>query len=176
MIRSTTEKSVRKAPIFILPPHLDFGWKPRNQDGVVSSYLGGEYACLGFLSGVKGLLPIGKRLTLYASVGAGTCEQESGDFIGRVRQPGPGGGWMESETVTFNALQQGYFFGLIAGGGAEYDLSRRFSLFAETRVVTVFNTGRTPPPQWADLPPEIYQNPPNAVFVPLVIGIRVKIF
>jgi hypothetical protein len=138
--------------------------------------MGGEYACIGFFGGIKGFLPVGKRLTLFGLLGAGSCEQESGDFVIKTRTPGPAGGYVEVDTATFNALQEGYFFGLIGGLGLEYELSRRFSVYAQIRVVKVFNTERTPPPQWAFLSPEIYQNPPDAEFMPLLVGICFKIF
>jgi hypothetical protein len=144
-------------------------------DKNVYNVLGTEFACYGWFGGLKGIFPVLERLTLYALGGAGTCEQESGDVIFSQRRPGPGGGWVEETTQIYNVLREGYFFGLTAGVGLEYELSRWFALFTEIRIVKVFNTERKPPPEWAWLPPEVYQNPPNVVFFPLRIGLSFRI-
>lgn len=152
-----------------------YSWHPQIVDPYVYSYEYGEFACLGYFGGLKGSFPVSRRVTFYVSAGAGTCEQESGDYCTKERRPGLGGGYIESETWTYNVLREDYFFGLTGGFGLEYELSRRFALFAEIRVITVFNTERKPPPEWADLDPNVYKNPPNVVFLPIVIGISFKI-
>lgn len=144
-------------------------------DKNVHNVIGTGFACYGWFGGLKGIFPVLNRLTLYALGGAGTCEQESGDLIFQERQPGPGGGYVDTTTTIYNVLRQDYFFGLTAGVGLEFELSRRFALFTEIRIVKVFNTERQPPPEWAWLPPEVYQNPPNVVFFPLRIGLSFRI-
>lgn len=62
-------------------------------DKVVHDPIGTEFACYGWLGGLKGIFPVLDRLTLYALGGAGTCEQESGDLIYKESRPGPGGGY-----------------------------------------------------------------------------------
>jgi hypothetical protein len=82
---------------------------------------------------------------------------------------------METTTTMFNVLKEGYFFGLAAGLGLEYELSRWFALYTDIRFVHVFNTERKPPPEWDWLPAEVYQNPPKVVFFALRTGVSFRI-
>jgi hypothetical protein len=59
--------------------------------------------------------------------------------------------------------------------GLEYELSRRFALFTDIRIIPIFNTEQKPPSEWDWLSPEVYQNPPDVVFFPLRIGLSFRI-
>ncbi len=129
----------------------------------------------GLYGGLKGLLPIGDRLTAYVSGGAGSFELEASDLLYNQRHTGPGGGSVQETTLLFNVIRKGYYFGLTGAVGIEYELSRRFSVFAEVRMVHIFTTEKPLPPEWAGLSPDIYRNPPDAVFLPLRIGLSFRI-
>jgi hypothetical protein len=129
----------------------------------------------GLYGGLKGLLPVGDRLTLYVSGGAGSFELESSDLLYNQRHDGSGGGSVLETTLLFNVLRKGYYFGLTGGVGIEYELSRRFSVFAEVRMVHIFTTEKPLPPEWAGLSPEVYRDPPDAIFIPLRIGLSFRI-
>jgi len=129
----------------------------------------------GLYGGLKGLFPVRDGLTLFVSGGAGTFELESSDLLYNQRHAGPGGGSVVETTLLFNVLRKGYYFGLTGSVGIEYELSRRFSLFAEIRMAHIFTTEKPLPPEWAGLSPDVYQNPPDAVFLPLRIGLSFRI-
>lgn len=161
--------------LFALFHHSYFRWNAKDLDADVSSHEGGEFGCYGYFGGLKAIFPVSNRLMLSGAAGAGIGVQESGRFSFKGRRPGPGGGWIQYETITYNILRPGTFFGVIAGAGLEYELSRWFALFAGARLVVIFNTERTPPPEWAWLDPKVYRDPPNVVFLPLMAGITFKI-
>lgn len=129
----------------------------------------------GFYGGLKGFLPIRDGLTLYVSGGAGTFELESSDLLYNQNRTTPGGGSVVETILVFNVLRPSYYFGLTGGVGIEYELSRRFSLFAEIRMAHIFTTEKPLPPEWAGLSPDVYQNPPDAAFWPLRIGLSSRI-
>jgi hypothetical protein len=129
----------------------------------------------GFYGGLKGLFPIRDGLTFFVSGGAGTFELEPSDLLYNQRHAGAGGGSVLETTLLFNVLRHGDYFGLTGGVGIEYELSRRFSVFAEIRMVHIFTTEKPLPPEWAGLSPEVYRDPPDAVFLPLRIGLSFRI-
>ncbi len=165
----------KRIGLFAMFHHSYFTWNAKDLDAEVLSHEGGEFGCYSYFGGLKASFPLSGRLMLSGLAGAGIGVQESGRFYFKTRQPGPGGGWVETETIAYNILRPGTFFAVIAGAGLEYDLSRRFALFVAPRLIVVFDTERTPPPEWAWLDPSVYRDPPKVVFLPLMIGISFKI-
>ncbi len=166
---------LKRLSLFAMFHHSYFTWNAKDLDTEVISHEGGEFGCYNYFGGLKASLPVSSRLTMSGLAGVGIGVQESGRFYFKTRQPGPGGGWIETETITYNILPPGTFFAVVVGAGLEYDLSRRFALFVAPRLIVVFDTERTPPPEWAWLDPSVYRDPPGVVFLPLMIGISFKI-
>lgn len=131
---------------------------------------GGNCSVFSVFSGAKFIQPTQSKLNLYGLAGLGLCFQSTSDFT--VRGAGPGYSYT---TTTYNQFRSGTKFGILAGGGIEYELSKKLALFLEPRFINIFGGKGKLPEDWDWLEPEDYENPPSVLFFSIRIGLNFRI-